>query len=81
MKASKRFDCVQMKNDIQAQLLKEYAGLTDAEQMDSMRKELSASDAPAAKFWRRIYILRAEGSHLDRAKRSSGKEEFIGNDR
>ena len=56
MKAPKRFDCVQMKNDIQAQLLKEYAGLTDGEQMDSMRKELSASDAPAAKFWRRMML-------------------------
>lgn len=54
MKRAKDFDCVQMKNEIQARLLQEYHGLTDAEIQARIEQELATSSAPAAQFWRRI---------------------------
>jgi hypothetical protein len=52
MKKSKRFDCVRLKNEIQAQLLREQRGLTESEIQARTEQELATSDSPAARFWR-----------------------------
>ena len=54
MKKVKRFDCVKMKNDIQARMLRKYRGMTDAEIQADMERELATSNSPVAQFWRRI---------------------------
>jgi hypothetical protein len=54
MKTAKRFDSVRLKDDIQASLLKEYAGKSDIERSRIIEHDLATSDAPIARFWRRI---------------------------
>ncbi|HEY4759854.1 MAG TPA: hypothetical protein VIH42_04670 [Thermoguttaceae bacterium] len=54
MKKNKQFDCVEMKNAIQAQLRKEHEGLTDEEIARRRREWLETSDDPLAKWWRSI---------------------------
>jgi len=51
---TKRFDCVKMKNDIQAAMLREYRGLSDAEIQARIEQDLATSDAPAARMWREL---------------------------
>ncbi|RJP25129.1 MAG: hypothetical protein C4527_17525 [Candidatus Omnitrophota bacterium] len=50
----KKFDCVEMKNAIQAQLRKEYEGLSDEEIRTRIKHKLETSDTPAARLWRRL---------------------------
>ena len=42
MKKEKKFDCVRMKDEIQAKLLKEYDGLSDDEIHELRRKKIEA---------------------------------------
>ena len=57
----KAFDCVEMKNRIQAERAKEYAGLSEEEIAARRIAALAASDHPAAQFWRRLQKEKAEG--------------------
>ncbi len=66
MKA-KSFDCVAMKNAIQAKRLVEWEGLPDEEIRQRIRQRLATSDDPVAVWWRRIGEAEAE-----RNARSSG---------
>jgi hypothetical protein len=50
----KSFDCVEMKNAIQAQLLKEHEGLSDEEIAHRRREWLETSKDPLAVWWRSI---------------------------
>ena len=54
MKREKSFDCVKMKDEIQAALLKEHEGMTDDQRHAAMERAIAVSDAPAARFWRQI---------------------------
>jgi len=54
MKAAKTLDCVEMKNAIQAKILKETEGMSDAEVRALMHRRLQASDSPVAQLWRRL---------------------------
>jgi hypothetical protein len=54
MKAVKRFDCVQMKNDIQEELQARRAGMTEAQRQEDMDRQLESSDSPVARLWREI---------------------------
>ena len=45
------FDCVEMKNHIQAKLLREYEGLTPDEERRKRLQKLAAADSPAARIW------------------------------
>ena len=54
MKKTKTFDCVEMKNKIQARLAEEYRGLTDEERRRKIAHELASSDDPVARKWRAI---------------------------
>lgn len=54
MKKKKAFDCVEMKNAIQAQHLGEREGLSDNEVRQRITERLAMSDDPVAGKWRRI---------------------------
>jgi hypothetical protein len=59
MTKPKAFDCVQMKNEIQARLAKKYAGLTLAERSERIEHELATSDDPIAIWWRKVREVNA----------------------
>ncbi|HPO15450.1 MAG TPA: hypothetical protein PLI09_18555 [Candidatus Hydrogenedentes bacterium] len=50
----KEFDCVAMKETIQAQHAKEYADLSQDEIRKRVQQKLETSEHPAAVWWRRI---------------------------
>ena len=52
MKKLKSFDCVEMKNSVQAQLRKEHEGMSDEEIERRRRAWLETSDDRLAKWWR-----------------------------
>ncbi len=54
MREPKSFDCVEMKNAIQAQLIEEQEGLTDAEIAKRRSEWLESSDSPVAQWWRSV---------------------------
>lgn len=54
MKPKKTFDCIAMKDAIQAKLAKEYEGLTDAERWRRVEEKLATSNSAAARKWREI---------------------------
>jgi len=56
----KTFDCVEMKNTIQARLQKEYEGLTPEEVRQRRRAKVEASDDPLARKWRRLIQSQTE---------------------
>jgi hypothetical protein len=58
MKNAKSFDCVEMKNAIQAQVHNEYEGLDEHEIARRRRQWLETSDSPVAKWWRATQIAR-----------------------
>ncbi len=49
----KKFDCVEMKNDIQRKLLKEMKGLSPDEQCRFTEKRIQ-SDPILGPFWRKV---------------------------
>jgi hypothetical protein len=58
MRKVKSFDCVEMKNAIQAQLRKEYEGLDEREIVRRRRQWLETSDSPVAEWWRTMQTVR-----------------------
>jgi len=54
VKAAKTFDCVAMKNEIQARLRAEREGMSDEEVRELVRRRLETSDSPVAQLWRQI---------------------------
>ncbi|MGQ9651044.1 MAG: hypothetical protein ACUVXJ_13120 [Phycisphaerae bacterium] len=58
MTRAKKFDCVKMKNDIQARLAEQHRGLTDEQIREQVHRQLSTSNSPIARLWRE-----ASGEH------------------
>ena len=54
MSKAKVFDCVAMKDAIQAAHAKEYGGMTSEEVRRRVEQKLATSDHPAAVWWRAI---------------------------
>jgi hypothetical protein len=54
MTKAKTFDCVRMKDEIQARLLREWRGLTDEEIQRRSARKLATSQNPIAKLWREL---------------------------
>jgi hypothetical protein len=54
MDKAKKFDCVRMKDEIQARLLREWRGLTDEEIQRRSARKLATSRSPFAKLWREL---------------------------
>ncbi len=51
MSDEQKFNCVEMKNRIQAALMREYDGLASEEVRRKRRDKLASSDSPAARMW------------------------------
>jgi hypothetical protein len=51
MNSEKPFDCVEMKNRIQAKLFREYEGLSAEEERGKRLQKLETGDSPAARLW------------------------------
>jgi len=60
VKKHKSFDCVEMKNEIQARLLKQWEGLSDREIEAQITQDLKTSQSPIAQLWRRISKAKKE---------------------
>jgi hypothetical protein len=54
MKTAKAFDCVALKNAIQAQILKEREGISDADVRGLVQRKLETSNTPVGRLWRTI---------------------------
>jgi hypothetical protein len=52
MNKPKRFDAVQMKNEVQAKLRRRYARMTDDERLAAMEHHLAHADSPVGRLWR-----------------------------
>ncbi len=53
-KKTKQFDCLAMKDEIQAKLYEERQRLGDQEQIRRMRHRLATSDDPLSKWFRAV---------------------------
>jgi hypothetical protein len=74
MKKAKAFDCVRLKDEIQARLMREWRGLTDEEIRERIRRRLAQSQSPIAKLWRAVAAAerkRAKGPPAGRSRRRS----------
>lgn len=54
MTRQKAFDCVEMKNRIQQDMLKRFEGRGNDEIRQAIRNELQTSDHPLAQKWRAL---------------------------
>jgi len=54
VKREKKFDCIQMKDQIHAKWNKEYNGLNENQISKRIREDLDTSDSPMGKFWREL---------------------------
>jgi len=54
MKTIRQFDCVEMKNAIQARLLSRRRGMSQAEFVSDVELSLLKSKDPIGEYWRRI---------------------------
>lgn len=52
MKTAKRFDCVALKDRLQAEQAREWRGLTDEQIRRRIRRRLARSKSPVARLWR-----------------------------
>jgi hypothetical protein len=50
----KKFDCVDMKNEIQARLLSDQVGLTGPERVTTIQHALDRSKSPIGGLWRKL---------------------------
>ncbi len=62
MKSTKTFDCVKLKNDIQASLYHERKGMSQAEIHTAIDQKLATAQTPLAATWRRL--SKAEHSRM-----------------
>jgi hypothetical protein len=54
VRKQKTFDCVRMKDDIQEPLLSQWEGMSDAEVIRTINRDLDTSESPVAVWWRSI---------------------------
>jgi hypothetical protein len=54
MKPAKQFDCVAMKNAIQAKHRRQRRGLSDEQVRQAIAQRLASSDDPLARRWREL---------------------------
>jgi len=50
----KRFDCVAMKDAIQARLIRDMEGLSGVQRREAIRRDLNASQSPIGDIWRSL---------------------------
>jgi len=54
MSRARAFDCVAMKDSIQAKLLRRQQAMSEQERRDDMRGTLATSGSPVARMWRKM---------------------------
>ncbi len=54
METKTEIHCVELKNRIQANMLKEHHGLSDAEIEARQHEQLRKSSSPIAEWWRKV---------------------------
>ena len=59
MKTAKKFDCVAMKDEVQAKLTEECRGLDDEQAREQTLRKLAGSNGPVARLWRALARLNA----------------------
>jgi hypothetical protein len=69
---TKTFDCVELKNRIQAELLAEKARLGEAETERRHREWLAESTDPLAAWWRSVAPPRATATAPDARRETNG---------
>ena len=62
MKTKKRFDCLRMKDAIQAKLREKWRGLTRAEIREEISRFLADSDNSVAVWWRSLSASKKKSS-------------------
>lgn len=70
MKKAKEFDCVRMKDEIQARLMREYKGLTDEQIRRRRARKLATSKSPIAQLWRKLQARDEKAPKAAGARRS-----------
>jgi len=55
MNGEREFDCIEMKNRIQEELLREYEGLTAEQERRKRLHKLVTADSPAARIWQAAF--------------------------
>ena len=73
MKKQKEFDCVRLKDEIQAKLTREWRGLTDEEVRVRIRQKLAASKSPIAKLWRKLTARGKKAAKVAGARRPAAR--------
>ena len=58
MKITKTFDCVALKDSIQAKLLEKRAGMSDRDARAEVERTLRESQSPVARLWRQLISAR-----------------------
>jgi hypothetical protein len=69
MKKTKEFDCVRVKDEIQARLTRQWRGLTDEEIRERIRRKLATSRSPIAKLWRKLVAREKKAAKAAGARR------------
>ena len=54
MRNRKQFDCVRLKDAIQARRMAEHRGLSDEEITRRIHAQLATADSPVARLWRAV---------------------------
>jgi len=71
MKKTKKFDCVRLKDEIQARLTRQWRGLTDKEIRERIQQELATSKSPIAQLWRKLEARDEKAAKAPGVRRSS----------
>jgi hypothetical protein len=66
MKATKTFDCLAMKQAIQAKLQKKWANLTTGEIQAALKRDLATSQSDLAKWWRKMEKAQKKDEERDK---------------
>ena len=76
---TRTIDCLKLKADIQAQLLKEYAHMTDKQRQQAFARKLARSQSPIAGLWRQLNARQYESTACaDKLSRVAEKQEDYG---
>ena len=77
MKKVKEFDCVRMKDEIQARLARQWRGLTDEEIRERIQRKLATSKSPIAQLWRKLLARDEKAAKAEGVRRSGRRSRRV----
>jgi hypothetical protein len=77
MKKAKAFDCVRLKDEIQARLTRQWRGLTDEQIRERIRRKLATSNSPIAQLWRKLQARDEQATKAARAHRPGRRSQRV----